>query len=181
MRFSLLVIAPWLLLSAALGAGAQAPPSPVLPDSIQGLLLEIGGLRERFESAQRKALESDVGLSDKQREIRDLVNTTVLRLRPEIAELLAALPQIQSAAAAAEQAGELERLEALVADARRIQTAVEDAQTEALEEPGVAREIEAFEGRMVEGMKRFEPEIESVLARIQAIASRLQSWVGKPL
>jgi hypothetical protein len=169
-----------VLLAAPLQAPAQTPSPAALPDSIQGLLTELGTLRQRFENAQRKALDADVRLSESQRQVRELVNATALRLRPDTEELFALLPRIQSAASAAEQAGEVERLEALLADARRIQTALEDAQAQALEQPEVAIQIQAFERRMVDGMKAFEPDIEAVLERIQDLAARLQSWVGKP-
>lgn len=167
-----------LLAALPLRLHAQEPTEPALPDSIQEMLMEFQGLQERFQDAQQQALRDDDGLRGQQEQLRELVNATLLRMYPHLEQSMELLPRLHDEAVAAEQAGDTERLEAIVAEGRQIQMELEDAQTTVVEQPEVAREIDAFQGRMIEGMKKIDPGIEAVMARMQAIAARLSEWLG---
>lgn len=179
MRLSRLVgnvlMAAVLTLFAAAPALAQQPAQPQMSDSAQALMMEMQQVQQKLAQIQQKALEQSPALQQQRESLKQTVEDAMREDNPQIDQKLDRMQELRSDLQAAQQAEDGQQVQQLMTEARQIQQEVQQAQAQAMEREDIAEELDAFQDRMIEEMKKVDPETEQLLARMEELAAALQS------
>jgi hypothetical protein len=167
-------LVPTLLLALAAAAPAFGQQQPADEDT-QQILAELQQIRQQLERIEVQALESDEALQQRQEEVQDLVIETMLEIDPDMEAKFERMESLQAEFQAAQEAEDMERIQALMAEAQELQQGFMEAQARAMERPNVVRAIEGFRDDLIAKMHEVEPETERLIARAEELAAKLQS------
>lgn len=160
-----------LLLSAPLAA--QATPSPAMPDSVQALLAEFQQLQSHLQQTQMEAIQADAALEAEQQALQETVEEAIVEMDPALEAKIDSLPGLQQAAMAAQQSGDTTEIRNLMATGQRIQASIQQAQQQVVQQEEVAQEIEVFQEQLLTAMEEVDPEIRTVVERLDELTERL--------
>lgn len=170
-----------LLVVAASASAQGAPPQgqpPAVDDSTQAMVQEYQEKSMELGELQNQALEENEALMTRRDEITEIVNATIIEINPEAEGQMARLDELQQEAVAAQEAQDMETLQALVNEAQGLQSSLQAAQAEALQREEVASEIEAFEADLMAAMVAIDPEAEDIIARLDELSAALNVAAG---
>lgn len=166
------------LLFVVLGSApltAQDTTAPPVPDSVQAMVSEFQQLNTRLQQTQMQALQGSAELQSEQQELQESIRSAVVETDPAMEAKIDSLPELQQAAMAAQQAGDTARIQTIMAKGRRIQAQVQQAQQDVMEQEELAQEVEAFQERLMTAMEEIDPEIGTVVDRLETLSARLQA------
>jgi hypothetical protein len=126
---------------------------------------EITQIQARLQQIQQRALQ-DPELQAAQAQVGDEVVATMGRVDPTFTARSERAQAMQADIAAAQEAGDNERLHALAAEAEELQAAFGRARAQAMEDPELQSTIQAYQAQVVARMVELEPETETLLARL---------------
>jgi uncharacterized phage infection (PIP) family protein YhgE len=162
--------------AALVPAGAQAQQAqPQLPDSLVPLVQELQQLQQELTGIQQRAMASDTALQQEQVAVQQVVERTVLELDPTLTQKLERLEVLEGEFRSAQEAQDMERMQALMQEAQQIQAAVQEAQAQALERPAVAQRITEFREKLVARMAVVEPRTPELMSRMESLLARLDA------
>lgn len=168
---------PALLLAVLPGALAAQEPAPAPqgpPAELQGWLTELQQLHGRLEAIQKQAL-ADPSLGAAQAELGANIRAAMEAIDPGLEQGMTRIQALEGEAAAAQQAGDQARLQAIGAEAQQIQAKFLNAQQQALQQPALAAQVEAFQDTLEAKMKEVDPEAETLIARFQELEQKLSA------
>lgn len=157
----------------ALPAGVSAQETNGPPPEVREWIEEIQQIQARLGPVQDQAMQ-DTSLQRERRQVTDAVREAMIAADPAIAQRMARLEAIVAEAQEAQQAGDGERLAALVAEARTIQEPLARAQAAALDRPEIEARVSAFRGRLRARMVQIDPSSEALLDRLEALDRRVR-------
>jgi hypothetical protein len=182
-----------LLIFAVAGASAQeptqpAPPQPVpapqaqqapamspaLRDTLQTLLAEAQQIQRRLADLQQQAIEANDALSAERDSIEQQIEATVVATDSQAAGRIARLKELETAFDSAKAAQDTAKLQSVVMEAQALNQQVQQARMAAMKQDSIAARIDAFRKKLLDGMRKIEPQTDSLIARVEAIAARLQ-------
>lgn len=148
------------------------------PDTIQELIKEYQELQQRVDSLEVKALEQNEDLQDQREELVVAIDDAISTQFPDLDDKVERLEEIQAEYVAAQEAGDTERLQALMAEAQQIQQQLQAAQAAVLEREEIAEMMESFQKDLRKEMTEIDPDTPKMLARMEEIARIIQ---GRPV
>lgn len=191
-RFAASAVACALLTFAAADASAQQPtqpaPTPTLPapaqqapamspalqDTLQTLLVEAQQIQQRLADLQQQAIEADQSLSAERDSIEKQIEATVVATDSQAAGRITRLKELEARFDSARAAQDTAKLQSIVMEAQALNQQVQQARMAAMQQDTIATRIEAFRQKLLAGMRKIEPQTDSLIARVEAIAARLQ-------
>ncbi|MEJ2186222.1 MAG: hypothetical protein P8Z36_09830 [Gemmatimonadota bacterium] len=192
-RFTASVITFALLIFAAADASAQeptqSPPPPALPtpqaqqapamspalqDTLRTLLVEAQQIQQRLANLQQQAIEANDALSAERDSIEQQIEATVVATDSQAAGRIARLKELEVQFDSARAAQDTAKLQSVVAEAQTLNQQVQQARMAAMQQDSIANRIDAFREKLLAGMRKIEPRTDSLIARVEAIAARLQ-------
>jgi hypothetical protein len=151
-----------LALPAHLAAQETAPaPEAAAPAPAD----EAAAIQARLQQIQQRALQ-DAELQAAQQQVGREVVETMARVDPTFTAKSERAQAMTADIAAAQEAGDNDRLHELNAEAQALQQAFADARTLAMQDAELQASIAAYQARVVEKMVEIEPETEQLLARL---------------
>lgn len=163
------VLAP---LNASAQQTQQQPPSEV-----QEWVAEMQQIQTQLEPIQLEALQ-DTAVQRHQSEVGEVVRAAIVAIDPTLDEGLDRMEELMVQAQAAQAASDAEKIAELTAEAQTLQPRIEQAQQQALADPEVQTEINAFQEHLQERMVEIDPETRTMLARLQELDSRVRAVIG---
>lgn len=164
-----------MTLGAAGSAGAQAPNIDPLPPEVRGWLTELDQIHQELSALQSQAL-ADPSLSAMQESVGEQMRMAMEEIDPSLAQSLDRIPEMEAEAQQAESRGDQEALDALSAEAQRIEERFMAAQNRAMQSrPNLVAEVLAFQEALQERMLESDPEAPRLIARMQELEAMLTS------
>lgn len=151
-----------------------APQMPQVPDSIQEMIQEAQQLQQRLAGIQQAAIEKNPELAERQQQLSDLVESTMVELDADIEKKADRLGELQQEAQAASQSGDQAALQKLMQEGGEIQQQLQLVQQQALESPAVQEQVEAYQSELLSEMKDVDAETETLIEQLTELAERLQ-------
>jgi chromosome segregation ATPase len=177
---TMMAVLALLIVPAGLVAQQQMPPAqPQLPPEVQEWIAEIEQIQTRLAPVQEEALQ-DEAIQAEQEALGAEVEAAMQAVDPELAVLGDRMDQLRSEAQAAQEAGEMERLQGLAQEANQIQQRFQMAQAQALEQPELASKVESFQENLQAKMIEMDPEAEELLDRFEELATRIEAAMDDP-
>lgn len=171
------------LLAAPLSA--QAPPvqqgQMQVPDSVQEMITEAQGLQQEITGLQTQAMESNEELMTMQNQLQEMVRAAITEIEPTFEQMMERMAELEAEFMTAQQEQDAQALQNLQMEAQSIQTRIQTAEQEALEQPEIQSEVEVFEEEMMAEMARHDPEAPEKMERLQDLAERIQAAMGDGL
>lgn len=177
-----------LVAPATLRAQEPAPAAEPVPaedngvdeaatSQIQAWLAEIQQLNGRLLEVRQEALQ-DAELSASQEAIGARVRAAMEEADSTLITSMTRLEALQEEAQAAQQQGDGERLEELGAEVRAIEERFAAAQQQALSQPELSADVQAFQERLQAKILEIEPEAPQLIARFQELQQNLSAALG---
>lgn len=168
-----------IMLSAALALAAAAPAAAQeagQPDSAQlrEWVTEAQRIQQRLANVQQQVL-ADPEIAEQRAEVAALVEEAVAEADPSLTTDLERARELEPQMAEAREAGDEERVQSLVAEARALEARIARAQQAALQDPDLSRIVLAFNERVEQRFVELEPEAPQMVERLQEIRARLQA------
>lgn len=178
---NLMAVLALLIVPAGLTAQQQqmAPPQPELPEEVQAWISEIEQLQAQLAPVQQEALQ-DEEIQAQQEALGAEVEAAMQAIDPELAILGDRMDQLQAEAEAAQEEGDMEKLQGLSQEAGQIQQRFQAVQGQVLERPEIAEKVESFQDNLQSKMVEIEPEAAVMLERFEELASRIEEAMGDP-
>lgn len=155
--------------------GQQAPAmSPALRDTLQNLLVEAQQIQARLAQIQHQVIEANQALSAERDSIEQQIEAKVAATDSQAAGRLARLDELKAQFDSAQAAQDTAKLQSIVMEAQALNQQVQQARMAAMKQDTIAARIDAFRKKLLAGMRKVEPQTDSLIARVEAIAARLQ-------
>lgn len=151
----------------------QQPPTQQLPDSVQELMDEFQEKQARLQEVQIQALEESDELQEEQAELQEKVETAMTEIDPQFEERIERMEEIRAEAAEAQGAEDEEAMASLVTEAQQLQASMAQTRDQALGREDIQAEISTFQDKLLEEMVRLDPEVETVIERLEELAAQL--------
>lgn len=165
------------MLSAALAMSAlplaAQQQTPIDAQQAQAWVAEAQQIGQRLAALQEQVL-SDPAIAQERDELTERVEEAMSAADPALEQDLARAEGLEPAMAAAQQAGDEARMNALLAEARELETRFMQAQQTALADPELSRVVLAFNELVQDRMTALDPETPRLIARLGQIRDRLQ-------
>jgi hypothetical protein len=153
----------------------QAPAmSPALRDTLQTLLAEAQQIQQRLAALQQQAIEANKELSAERDSIEQQIEATVVATDSQAAGRMARLKVLEAQFDSAQAAQDTAKLQSVVMEAQALNQQVQRERMAAMQQDSIAARIDAFRQKLLAGMRKIEPRTDSLIARVEAIAARLQ-------
>jgi hypothetical protein len=163
--------ATFMVLAAA-GAASAQQPAPGMTEEVQGWVAEMQQLQQQLAPVQEQALQ-EPALQEQQQRVASTLRNAMIANDPAMAQLIDRMEALLLEAREAQAAGDHERIVALTAEAEEIQPRFASAQAEAMEQPEVAAEIEAFQANVHARMRQIDPDTGPLLDRFLELDRRV--------
>jgi hypothetical protein len=151
---------------------AEQPPAEV-----QEWITEMQQIQARLEPVQDQALQ-DSELQQEQQQVGEAVRGAMVAANPAVAGQLERMEAILEEARAAQAASDADRIVALTAEARELQAELAQAQADALQQPDIEARVAAFQKNLHERMVQIDPESRALLDRLQELERRVRAAIG---
>jgi hypothetical protein len=151
-------------------AGEQAlMPDQGMDPEVMAQVMEIQQLQAQLEPIQREALQDETLA----RQLAALQLQVETAMRDEGSEVFSRIERFQGDMAAAEAAGDQERMQALVMQAQGIEQEFHALQVAMFERPEIREPFDRFEAAHRARMIEIDPAAEALLDRIEELMERL--------
>ncbi|HEX5727083.1 MAG TPA: hypothetical protein VFX98_16520 [Longimicrobiaceae bacterium] len=162
-RIALLALAA---LALPVGAAAQDAPQPAAPAS--PVQAEITQIQQRLGALQQQAVQ-DSAVQAAQAAFEAALFAAMERLDPTVKEKTARGEALQQEVAAARQASDNAKLNALATEAQQLQAFFTGVQRRALATPEIQEARKAFLSVLLARMTQIDPEAEKLVARLEEL------------
>lgn len=152
---------------------APQPPTQQLPDSVQELVDEFQEKQARLQELQAQAIQESEELQQGQAELQEKVETAMTEIDPQFEERIERMEEIRAEAAEAQAAEDQEAMTSLVTEAQQLQASMAQTQDQALGRDDIQAEISEFQDKLLEEMVRLDPDVETVIERLEELAAQL--------
>lgn len=144
-----------------------------LPDSIRELVEEFQQKQARLQEVQVRALEGSEELQQEQAELGEKVEAAMAEIDPGYEQRIERLEEIRVEAQEAQAGEDQEAISSLVTEAQELQARIVETRDQALEREAIQTDISDFQEKLLEEMIRLDPEVETVVERLEELAERL--------
>jgi len=163
-------------LAVAVPGRAQTPqPAPPVPDSVRQMLMELQRVGEELERIQEATLAANEGLRRQRQSVQAAVERAMVEVDPRSRGRLDRLRQIAGELRQAQERQDTARVQALIAEAQRLQQELQPAQAAAMQREDVMRQVQAYQERLLAAMRAHDPRTDELIARLESLAMRLQA------
>ncbi len=171
----LLVLGALVLAVPSLVEAQQAAPlSPAAPgEEVEALLAEYEGLHRQLQGIQQRAME-DPDLAAAQIALGDRIRVAMESEDPTIAADLERAESLEVELQTAQQTGNAERLEELLAEAQEIEEHFVTVQQAVVSQTEIASAIGEFQAQLERKMHEVEPNAASLIQRFQELEMMLE-------
>lgn len=145
-----------------------APQQQMDPETLEQVM-EIQEIQQQLAPIQQEALE-DEALADQFEALQVQVEAA---MREENGEVVDRMERLQEEMAAAEAAGDQERMDAVMAEAQGAQQEMQALQAAVLERPEIRGPVEEFEAAHRARMVEIDPQVDSLLDRMDELIANL--------
>jgi hypothetical protein len=167
-RIALAAFAALALPVAASAQQAQpAAPAPA-PAPAAPAQDETARIQQRLQEIQQRAMADPALQAEAQAFSRDVL-AAMGRIDPTVPQKTARASALRQEVAAAQQAGDNARLNQLAQEAQQLQAFFSSMRERAMADSQVVVKQQAFKERVIEVMKRVDPQTETLLARLQEL------------
>lgn len=170
-RIALTAVAAFACVFAPAVVSAQQP-SP----EVQQLLVERQQLHVRLGELQEQALENE-DLREQQTVVSDAVRGAMIEADPTMQEKLERIEAIMEEAREAQSAADMDRIAALTTEAEALQPQIREAQAQALARPEIEEQVDAFQLALRTRMIELDPEAAGMLERLEEIERRIRAGI----
>jgi TolA-binding protein len=151
-------------------AGEQAlMPGQAMDPEVMAQVMEIQQLQAQLEPIQREALEDETLA----RQLEALQLQVEMAMREEGAEIFSRIERFQGDMAAAEAAGDQERMQALATQAQGIEQEFHALQVAMFQRPEIREPFDRFEAAHRARMIEIDPSSSALLDRIEELMDGL--------
>lgn len=165
-----------ILATPSLGATQQADQSEAVPSAepdVEAWLTEYEGIHRQLQGIQQKALE-DPDLTAAQIALGDQIRTAMEAEDPTIADHLKRAETLEVELQTAQQTGNAQRLEELLAEAQSIEEHFFTVQQVVVAKADIATAIGAFQTRLEQKMTEVDPTAPTLIARFKELELKLE-------
>lgn len=160
-----------------IAVAAQAQQNSTPPPEVQKLVEEMRQIQAELEPVQQQALQ-DQAIQQEQQAVADAVREAMVAADPENGPRLDRMEAIVEEARAAQAAGDSKKVAELTSEAAELQPKVEAAQAEALAKPEIEARVAQFQENLRAKMIELNPAAKDRIARLQALSEQLQKAIG---
>lgn len=160
-------------LTATPAVAQETMPAAPASEEVQAWLVEAQQIQQRLSQVQQQVL-ADPQIAEEREALGEQVQAAMIEADPELEQSMEQIQELEPQMAEAQQAGDQERLNELVAQARAMEQRFQEAQSEALEDPTLRETVLAFNARIEERMLEIEPETPQLIERLRELQTRLQ-------
>lgn len=155
-------------------AGDPAAEQPVMPQQemdpeMMQQITEIQQIQQRLEPIQQEALQDE----ELAAQLASLQTRVTAAMQEESGEALARMESLQEEMAVAQEAGDEERMQALMMEGQSLQQELQAAQAEVMARPEISEPVEEFEAAQRARMIEIDPEAEELLERFDELVATL--------
>lgn len=173
-----------LTMAPALAGAQQKAPTPAQKPAVvaqqqqaptpqqQEWISELQEIAGQLQNAQVKALQ-DSSLRSAQEELGTRIKTAMEKYDPGLVGVAQRVQTMEEEARKAQENGDDAKLQELTREAAQIQARFVKAQTEALKDPALAKQAEAFEEQLKQKMLEIQPDAPTLFARFQELQAKL--------
>lgn len=174
-RIALTAVAAMACVLVPAAASAQQQPAPPSPE-VQQLLVEKQQLETRLGEIQEQALEDET-LREQQTTLTNTVRGAMIEADPTMQQKLERIEAIMDEARTAQTAGDVERIAALTAEAETLQPEIREAQARALAIPEIEQQVDAFQLALRTRMEELDPEASQLFDRLEEVTRQIQAQI----
>ena len=156
--------------------GAVAPPQ--LPPEARELIAELQQIQSELEPIQQQAFQ-DPELAAEQQALAADIEVYMVAADSSVPAQVERLRALMAGARDAQDAGDRDRMNEVVMEARQIEQRLQSAQAAALRHPEIAPRVEAFQANLQERMVEVDPSAATLLARAKEIDRRLTALLDQ--
>lgn len=150
---------------AATAEEGAVPSQPQMDPEMMAQVMEIQELQAELEPVQMRALEDET-LSRRLTELQARIEAA---MREENADMVDRMGQLQQEIVAAQESGDQEAMQRLMAEAQALQPQVQALQNTVLARPALREEVESFEAAHRARMIEIDPEAAEKLDRMDEL------------
>lgn len=161
------------MLPAAALAQTPAPADPS-EEQVEAWFNEFQQVHQQLEGIQAEALQ-DPALNAAQEELGEEIQLAMATADPNLDQRVARVQAIEAEAAAAQQEGDVERLQELMGEAQDIQNHFMQVQAATLEQPAIATKLAAFQEQLEARMIDINPEAQALMTRFRELEQRIEA------
>jgi hypothetical protein len=173
-RRALLVAALAMGTPVAIAAQQAEALSPVAETELEAWLTEYQEVHTQLEGIQQQALQ-DPELNSIQEQLGSRIREAMENRDPSIPERITRAQALESELMGAQQAGDVERLQQLMAEAQEIEQYFITVQQAVIEDPSMAPEITAFQTRLEQKMGELDPGATALIARFKELEMKIEA------
>jgi hypothetical protein len=174
LRIPALTLAAASALLAPVAAQSQDGQPPA---EVQEWILEVQQIHAQLEPVQMEALQDSV-LREEQQQVGAAVRAAMVAANPAVTDQLARMERIMEEAQAARAASDAEKIVALTGEAQQLQMQLAEAQEQALRQPAIEAQVEAFQKKLHARMMQIDPESGALIDRLQELDTRIRAAIG---
>lgn len=163
------------LAALLLPVAAQAQNGPPPPE-VQRLIQEIQQIQAELEPVQQQALQ-DPAIQQEQKAVSDAVREAMVAADPANAQKLDRMEAIIAEARTAQAAGDSSKVAELTREAADLQPQVEAAQAAALAQPEIEARIAKFQENLRAKMIQLHPPAKERIERLETLSEQLEKAV----
>lgn len=144
-------------------------------DSAPGMYVELRSLQDRMGKLGNLALEESPELAKRWQSFQAALERAMTEIDPDADDDLERLAGTRGELEQAWADRDVDRLQRLLDERRRLRASLESAQAEALRREDVAAEMTAFRTALVARMRESNPDLDALMARMESLAHGLRS------
>lgn len=171
------------LAAALIGLAALAAPSGLAAQEkkeaaarasaeVQSWFGELEQLHGRLQELQEQALQ-DPQIGAAQMELGNMIKQAMEKADPALAKNISRMQAMETEAAAAQQKGDVARLQQLGAEAQQIERQFALAQQKVLQQPEIASRVATFQQSLERKMVALNPDTEKLIVRFRELEAKL--------
>ena len=158
--------------------GVPAGFDPETTQRQMAMMTELQAIDMVLSPIREQAIQ-DPELQAQQTQLVEHVDAAMESISPGILEKRTRFDELRADYAAAQQAGDQERLQSLAGELQPLQAVLQQTQSQAIEQEDVASSLTSFREGMFDKMRALDPAADSLLSRAQALSEELEAMMGE--
>jgi chromosome segregation ATPase len=140
------------------------------------VMTELQSINQQLVTIRDQAFERPE-LQAQEKALREQVQAAMVSINPDVLQLEARFEEAQAEFAAAQQAGDQEKGQTLMAELQTLQGTLQQLQGQALEQEDVAASVETFREGLFAEMRVVDARSDSLMSRAEELNEQLQAAV----
>jgi hypothetical protein len=158
------------------GAGAPTGMNPEATQRQIAMMTELQAIDMVLSPIREQAIQ-DPEMQAQQTQVVEQVDAAMESISPGILEKRTRFDELRADYAAAQQAGDQERLQSLAGELQPPQAALQQTQSQAMQREDVASSLTRFREGMFDKIRALDPSADSLLNRAQALSEELEAMM----